>query len=1270
MDRVYYELSQAQKSIWYLEEKFPGTHMNVICGTFRYIGTIDYEALRMSVALVIKNNEGLRIRIHREDGEPLQYAAPWEERELDYFDFSKTGPESLYAWDEKETRRPFTLYDSDLFYFALIKIDERNGGVLIKMHHIISDGWNMALVANKITAYYSAIRRNLPYEDVPNPSFFEHLKSEKVYESSERFIRDREYWNEKFATIPDPAVLKPQALTTLSIESARKSFLIPQTLSDRIRDYCSSSGKSPFTLFMAALCIYIHRVTGIDDIVLGTTTLNRTNAREKETSGMFISVAAPVRVRMIDTMNFAEFSEMMNHENMNILRHQKYPYNYLLRDLKSCRSLPHRLYDIVLNYQNSKLVTSKYEEESRSRWHFTGQQVESLVIHVNDRDGEGKFVLNYDFLTEIYHINEIESINRHVINLLWHALDDPEKAIGNLEMLSEKEKQQILVDFNRTDAFYPYEKTLHEFLYEQAARTPDARAVLFGEQSMTYRELNEKSNRLARVLIEKGIGPDRIAALSVYRSFEMIVAVQAILKAGGAYLPIDPNYPADRIRYIVGDSGATVLLTVRSVAEKLDGIGTCVLDLEDPDLYRGDASNPEVRSGPDDLAYVIYTSGSTGNPKGAMIRHRSIVNRIHWMQKKYPIGPEDLIMQKTPFTFDVSVWELFWWTFTGAGVLMLEPGGERDPKVIADAIGKYRVTTMHFVPSMLGAFLDYVSDQDAAARFGSLKHVFASGEALTLHQTELFNRYLYDRCGAKLYNLYGPTEAAVDVSYFDCSPNVNLKTVPIGRPIDNVRLYILDKNHKLLPVGVPGELYISGICVARGYINNPGLTAERFLPDPFFPGQSMYKTGDKARWYPKGDIEYLGRLDFQVKIRGLRIELGEIEKVLSSHPKVSGCVVSAKSHNDSMYLCAYYTSEEELDPKSLKSHLSSSLPDYMVPSVFMYLKNIPLSPNGKADRKALPEPVFDESAQADAAAPETGTEAVLLEIWSKILEIPVIGTSDDFFDLGGDSLKVIALSAAIQKRFGTEIGISDIFRLRTIRAIGRQIDGAGPMSREPVVKIPDAPFYEVSPAQKRLFLLRQIDGESINYNLPAAVEIRGPLDTGALTEAIAGIIERHESLRTSFFLSDGVPVQAVHGSTGFRIIEREADEEELPRMIREFVRPFDLGTAPLIRAELLSLGKDRHVLLIDMHHIVSDGESVNIFEREFAALYAGRELPPPGRQYRDYSAWQEARLSSGVLKREEEYWLRIFKGEVPVLNLPSDYARPSRKSFRGGTDVS
>ena len=1261
----YFALSQPQKSIWYLEQKYPDTCMNVIAGTLRLKGQIDYAALERAINLTIRNNDGLRIHVREKDGDASQYLSPYTEKKLDFIDFSRgNGVDDLYRWDAEQTKIPFDLYDSDLCYFAIFKLDDENGGVYSKMHHMIADAWSISVTANAVMGYYSAMKNELPIEDVSKPSFFEHLASEKKYEESERFIRDREYWNAKFDVFPEPTILKPQALNSTTTNSGRKTFITPQKLSDKIREYCTGNNVSVFTLFLSALSIYIHRVTGTEDIILGTTTLNRVNSREKDTIGMFVSVAAPIRIQMSDTQNFLQFSNEMLKETVSILKHQKYPYNYLIRDLKKKHKLPGRLFDIVLNYQNTKLVTKKSQEDFATRWHFSGHQVESLVIHINDRDDNGKYIFDYDFLAEIYNAKEIEYLHQHVISLLWHALDNPERAISRLEMLSEKEKHQILYEFNNTAAEFPEDKTLHEFLYAQAKKTPDNAAVIYGDQQMTYREVNERSNQLARILRGKGVKSDTVVGISVFRSFEMIIGLMAILKAGGAYLPMDPDYPLDRIQYMMKDSSSEVLLTQRELSGRF-ALDADVLSIDDEAIYTGDPSDLSLISGPDSLAYIIYTSGSTGKPKGVMIEHRSIVNRINWMQKKYPIIGESTILQKTPFTFDVSLWELFWWTFVGAKVSMLEPGGEKDPGIIIKAIARDFITTMHFVPSMLGAFLDYVTRNACSAKLSSLAQVFASGEALTTNQVDLFNRTLYAENGTQLYNLYGPTEAAVDVSYFNCSPKVSLKTVPIGKPIDNIRLYILDRNKTLLPIGIPGELYIGGVGVARGYINNPVLTAEKFVSDPYNPGEILYKTGDSARWFPHGDIEYLGRLDFQVKIRGFRIELGEIESKLLSHSHVKSAVVVGRTHNSSTYLCAYYAAEKEVKSSELKKHLSRDLPEYMIPTFFICLLNLPLSSNGKVDRKALPAPAFTDIAEAAYIAPVSDTEKALTQIWSGMLEIEHVSITEDFFDIGGDSLRAIALSCEIQKKFNVELTIRDIFANRTILKMSAKIDDAANKAYSPIPLIEKRDYYPASSAQKRLYILRQIEGEGINYNLPGILRIEGKLDRELLDRSIKTIIERHESLRTSFDLVDGEPVQIVHEHVDFEIAYKESREEDIEGIIKSFIRPFDLHTAPILRIMLIKLGDNQHVLLFDMHHIISDGESINILLREFSELYAGKIIPKLKTQYKDYSVWQNQMSDSGKLHRQEQFWLNKFADELPVLNMPTDFSRPPRKSFRG-----
>lgn len=603
---------------------------------------------------------------------------------------------------------------------------------------------------------------------------------------------------------------------------------------------------------------------------------------------------------------------------------------------------------------------------------------------------------------------------------------------------SPKKKTKILSKFNETEADFPADKTVQELFEEQVLRSPDNLAVVFREERLTYRELNEKSNQLARVLREKGVKADSIVGILFERSLEMIIAIFAVLKAGGAYLPIDPQYPQDRIKYLLEDGGLKILLTC------LDGVsgrelGVEVIDLRDRTLFAGDASNPGKINAPADLAYVIYTSGSTGRPKGVMIEHRGLINRINWMQKKYPLDQGSTILQKTTYTFDVSVWELIWWSFVGAKVCLLEPGGEKDPLQIIKSVEKYRITTMHFVPSMLSSFLQFLEGYQNNEALESLKQVFASGEALTLQQAERFNRLLYSTNGTRLSNLYGPTEAAIDVTSFECSPKTELSSVPIGKPIDNIRLYILDRHLNLLPIGIPGELFIGGVGVSRGYVNKPELTEERFIPNPFVQGEKLYRTGDLVRWYAQGDIEYLGRIDHQIKIRGFRIELGEIENKLQAHPQIKENVVIGLEQQDKKYLCSYYVADEDIPSRELKRFLALSLPEYMVPAFYVRMEALPLSANGKIDRKNLPQPVVAGNQDAgEYAGPRNSLDQELVGLFCGALRIDRIGIDDSFFDLGGDSLAVMTVFAQVYDR-NWGISAADFYTYPTIRELSDRI---------------------------------------------------------------------------------------------------------------------------------------------------------------------------------------------------------------------------------------
>jgi amino acid adenylation domain-containing protein/thioester reductase-like protein len=1036
-EKQYYPLTHPQTGIWHMEKLYPSVSMGNICATMRILTDVDYHLLECAVNLVLEKNDALRLRVVEEMGQALQYVADYSYQKLEFFDFSADINE-LYRWDESQNTMPFPVTDAALCYFAMVKVGPTDGGVYMKMHHLVADAWSMILCANQIIEFYTNLKEGMPILPGDKPSFLAAIQTERCYQQSARFVKDRQFWLQKFADWQEATVLKNRKTGPIQTAARRKTLLLPQKLCNKIREHCEHNKVSEFSLFIAAVAMYINRVAGREDVTLGTTLLNRAGATEKETMGMFASIAVPLRLHITDDMNLNGFLRSISQEIMKILRHQKYPYDLLLSDVRERLGTTDSLFDVVVSYQNSKLVKRDAMDELVTRWHFNGHQIESLIINLNDRDQSGRLIIDYDYLSDMFYATEIEFIHQHIISLLWHALDNPVKPIAKLEMISEAEKKKILHTFNQTQAEFPSHKTIHQIFEEQAARTPDEPALYCGEETLTYRQLNEKANRLAHTLRQKGLGPEGVAGLMVYRSAEMVIGILGILKAGGGYLPIDPLCPPERAAFMLSDCNAAVLL-VHNPTKDLPQAPVKILNLDEEVCYSGSRADPAPAATPDNLAYIIYTSGSTGNPKGVMLEHCGLVNRIHWMQKAYPLDADSVILQKTPYTFDVSVWEFTWWFFAGAKVCMLQPGGEKDPAVMIEAIRRYRVTTMHFVPSMLGIFLEFLEKCDELDALMSLKQVFASGEALNLPQVGTFNRLLYERHGTELYNLYGPTEATIDVSCFNCSPSVTLKTVPIGKPIDNIRLYILDKHLTLLPIGIPGELCIGGIGLARGYRNRPELTEAAFVPNPYAPGELLYRTGDLARWYAQGDIEYLGRLDHQLKIRGFRIELGEIENRLMKHAGVREAIAVGLDEDGRKVLCAYYTGTE-IPAVKLKRFLGRTLPEYMVPSYYVHLKALPLSSNGKIDRKALPAPQSLVIGEVEYASPRNETDQKLAEIYAKVLKRPLVGIDDSLFDMGGDSLSVIQIYGSIYQ-CGWKISIADFYHYPTIRELSDSITG-------------------------------------------------------------------------------------------------------------------------------------------------------------------------------------------------------------------------------------
>ncbi|HLL48423.1 MAG TPA: amino acid adenylation domain-containing protein, partial [Longimicrobiaceae bacterium] len=857
-------------------------------------------------------------------------------------------------------------------------------------------------------------------------------------------------------------------------------------------------------------------------------------------------------------------------------------------------------------------------------------------------------------------------MTEHLQVLLEAMASDPERRLSEVPLLRGAERAQVLESWNDTRADYPA-ACVHELVSAQAARTPGAVAVVFEDCSLTYAELDARSDALAGRLQALGVGPETRVGVCAERSAELVVALLGALKAGGAYVPLDPGYPAERLAYMLADSGVPVLLTQTHLQERLPQFAGEVVLLD---------ASPDERtrysvlrtSSPENLAYVIYTSGSTGRPKGAMNAHRGVVNRLLWMQAQYGLTCDDVVLQKTPFSFDVSVWEFFWPLLAGARLVLARPEGHRDPAYLAELIERERVTTLHFVPPMLQAFLE----AGEPARCGSVRRVVCSGEALPYELTERFRAALP---GAELHNLYGPTEAAVDVTYWACAPNA-ARVVLIGRPVANTRLYVLDGAGEPTPVGVPGELFLGGVQVGRGYLGRPELTAERFVPDPFSAtGARLYRTGDRARWTAAGEVEYLGRTDFQVKVRGFRIELGEVEAALREHAAVREAVVLAREQR----LVAYVVPAagvQAVGAELLRAHLSARLPEHMAPGAYMLLEQLPLTANGKLDRRALPAPEWSAAAYV---SPRTLSEELLSGIWAEVLRLERVGVEENFFELGGHSLLATRVVSRIREVFGVEVPLRALFEAPTVAALGARIEALRSESTSPVppiVRVQREGPLPLSFAQQRLWVVDRLDPGSAAYNMPSALRLRGALDVAALQASLDELVRRHETLRTTFAERDGAPVQIIHPPAPVPLAELdlqgvpEAKREAERLAVEDAMRPFDLARGPLLRSTLIRLAEDDHVLCFNLHHVVSDGWSMQVLVREVSALYAAfsrgeaPQLPELPVQYADFAVWQRSWLSGAVLDAQIGYWRERLGGAPPLLEIPVDRPRVPVQSPR------
>ncbi|XOS94519.1 amino acid adenylation domain-containing protein [Brevibacillus laterosporus] len=781
-----------------------------------------------------------------------------------------------------------------------------------------------------------------------------------------------------------------------------------------------------------------------------------------------------------------------------------------------------------------------------------------------------------------------------------------------------------------------------------------------GEQ-LSYRELNEKANRLARSLVAQGVQADGLVGIMAERSLDMVVGMLAILKAGGAYVPIDPEYPEERIAYMLEDSNVNLLLLQSHLLGRV-AFDKKVILLDDEQSYQTDHSNLELRSGPRHLAYVIYTSGTTGKPKGTLIEHKNVVRLLFNSKNLFDFSNSDTWTLFHSFCFDFSVWEMYGALLYGGKLVIVPPLTAKSPKQFLQLLQDQQVTILNQTPTYFYQLLQEEANDNRKEL--TIRNVIFGGEALS---PALLKDWKAKYPQIKLINMYGITETTVHVTYKEITEaEISQAKSNIGKTIPTLSAYILDEHLRLQPVGVKGELYIAGEGLARGYLNRPELTNDRFVSNPFVPGERMYKTGDLARWLADGNIEYLGRIDHQVKIRGYRIELGEVETQLLNIESVQEAIVIAhEDQSGEKYLCSYFVADSELTVSELRRALSQQLPDYMIPAYFVQLERMPLTANGKLDRKALPTPEESLKTGREYVAPRTQVEEKLAQIWQEVLGLSQVGITENFFEIGGHSLRATTLVAKIHQVLDTSITLRDVFQIPTIEQMADRIANT---EKHAYISIPlaeEKDYYPVSSAQKRLYILSHVEGGELSYNMPGVMTIEGQLDWMKLETAFRQLINRHETLRTGFEMVDGEVVQRISKDVEFTVEKIQAREEEVDAHINGFVRKFDLQHAPLIRVGLIEIEPDRHILLYDMHHIISDGVSMNILMQEVTELYEGKELSPLRLQYKDYAVWQQQRAKSELYEQQENYWFGEFFGPLPVLDLMIAYPRPAVRSFEG-----
>jgi amino acid adenylation domain-containing protein len=1300
-------LSFAQRRLWFLAQMGAGSAFYNLPLLYDLVGPLDVATLERCLAEIVRRHDVLRTTFTIHDGEPVQVIAPTLTLDLPVFDLSTRAEaeqaEELQRLIDEQARRPFDLDRGPLIRTVLLKRSDEVHCLLLTLHHIIGDAWSLGIFMSELAALYEAFAAGRPS---PLPELAVQYADYTVWQrdrsGGEALRRQLDYWKKKLAG-PLHYLELPTDYPRPPVQTYRGDYQrleIDGQLTDRLKSLSQCEGVTLYMTLLAAFKTLLHRYTSQTDILVGTPVAGRGRPELEPLIGLFLNTLV-LRTDLSGDPSFRALLGRVREVMLEADEHQEVPFERLVDELQLERNPSHSpLFDVLFTFQNAPMDSqepasglSVYPSEVTAD---TGEVKFDLTVSAEEA-GDGLLIF-WEYRTDLFEHATIARMLGHFRTLLESATGNPDARLSELSILGEEERRRLLIEMNATAAPFEADVCVHELFERQAEMTPDAIALCCNQTQLTYSELNRRADRLARRLRQLGVGPETVVAVMVERSVRLVEALLGVLKAGGAYLPLDVSYPEQRLRLMMEDAPARVLLTQSWLIGKVkvpDGTMLICLDKEEAEAESEVAEKVESGAGAENLAYVIYTSGSTGSPKGVELRHRGLVNLIAWHHRQYHLTPHARATQLAGQSFDAAVWEIWPYLTAGASLHLPDQQTVFSPASLWDWLADRGITHC-FLPTPLAESLLSLAESEKAETRVSLRYLLTGGDVL--HHGP--RRQLPFR----LVNHYGPTENTVVSTAAGVEFTGRAETTPpIGRPITNTQAYILDARMEPVPLGVAGELHVAGEGLARGYLRRPALTAEKFVPNPFSsePGARLYRTGDLGRLLADGSIEFVGRVDDQVKIRGFRIELGEIEAALSEHPGISGAAVVAREDvPGEKRLVAYMvgTDGQAPDVSELRRHLKATLPEHMVPSIFMTLEALPLNASGKIDRARLPAP--DGARPALAAgyvAPRTALETLLAGIWESVLRVERIGVHDNFFELGGDSIRAAILINQLQEKLGSAINVVALFDAPTVATLAEFLNAHCPEAVARVCapetceapemvsgRIGRATFdgvrqFPLSFAQQRLWFIDQLTLDSPFYNIPSAFRLTGPLDRAALESSFNEIVRRHEALRTSFKTIDDQPVQVINDAAPLALDvvdlsslpEAEREAEALRLTIDEAHEPFNLSCAPLIRARLLRLAKDEHVLLVTMHHIASDGWSMGVMSNELSALYPafreGRpsplaELPV---QYADYAVWQRERLSGEELERQLDYWRGRLGGELPTLELPTDRPRPPVMTYRG-----